>query len=150
TTRPGCFLIQATTRQWRMPSILMATAKLHNAFANACCMSLAGGAHDLLLSFPVLDKKSMNHKTQRMRARRDDCPRMSLRLCVSVVSFLLVSTSNGFAQSASVDREALILYDAPPCARYLSFCDLLHETLGPPWSARRWFVSKTVDRRRSD
>jgi hypothetical protein len=66
-----------------------------------------------------------------MRARRDDCPRMSLHLCVSVVG-LLVFTSNGFAQSASVDREALILYDGPSCDRYLAFCDLLHEILGPP------------------
>jgi hypothetical protein len=57
-----------------------------------------------------------------MRARRDDCPRMSLRLCVSVVGFLLVSTSNGFAQSASVDRKALILYDGPSCDRYLAIC----------------------------
>jgi hypothetical protein len=70
---------------------------------------------------------------------------MSLRLCVSVVGFLLVSTSNGFAQSASVDREALIPYDGPSCDRYLAFCDLLHEIPGVPHHVERKALVRIED-----
>jgi uncharacterized protein YdaL len=58
----------------------------------------------------------MNHrdaKTKRISGRRDNYPKASLRLCVSVVGFFLFFVSKGSVQTASADRKALILYDGP-------------------------------------